>query len=98
MIEGRKVTMAGNATRPPMVRMSATKNGVQPRKTSCTGMSSRTPATTKQFSPMGGVIRQSSAIFTTRMPNQIAHISPDRPKALSAAETPSPPLSAITAG
>ena len=47
---------------------------------------------------MGGVIRQNSAIFTTRMPNQIAHIGPDMPKALSAAETNSPPLSAITAG
>ena len=74
------------------------KKGVTPRKTSCTLMSSRTPATTKQLRPIGGVIRQSSAILTTRMPNQIAHIGPDMPKAASAAETPMPPLSAITAG
>ena len=52
-----------------------------PRKTSCSGMASdsppgprssrATPATTKQFRPMGGVMRQISAIFTTTMPNQM---------------------------
>ena len=47
---------------------------------------------------MGGVIRQNSAILTTRMPNQIAHIVPLMPKALSAAVTNSPPFRAITAG
>ena len=61
-------------------------------------MSSRTPATTKQFNPMGGVIKQNSAIFTTKIPNQIAHISPDIPKALSDACTSSPPFNAMTAG
>ena len=33
-------------------------------------MSGLTPATTKQFNPIGGVIRQSSAILTTIIPNQ----------------------------
>ena len=47
---------------------------------------------------MGGVIRQNSAIFTTRIPNQIAHMVPDMPKVESAAETISPPFSAMTAG
>ena len=74
------------------------KNGVTPLNTSCTERSGRTPATTKQLSPMGGVIRQNSAILTTKIPNQIAHIVPDMPKALSAAATVSPPLSAMTAG
>ncbi|NCO21536.1 MAG: GNAT family N-acetyltransferase [Rhodobacterales bacterium] len=97
-IDGNHNTMAGNATRPAMVNASATKKGATPLNTSCTLMSSRTPATTKQFNPIGGVIRQNSAILTTRMPNQMAHIGPDMPKALSAAETFSPPFKAITAG
>ena len=45
-----------------------------------------------------GVIKQNSAIFTTNIPNQIAHIGPDIPNALSAALTYSPPFRAIIAG
>ncbi len=82
-----------------MVIASATKKGVTPRNTSCTEMSSRTPATTKQLSPIGGVIRQNSAIFTTRIPNQIAHIGPAHAEGrLVGGRTSSPPFSAITAG
>lgn len=96
--DGSHSTIPGNATNPALVSASATKNGVTPLNTSCTEMSSRTPATTKQFNLMGGVIRQNSAILTTRIPNQMAHIGPDMPKALSSAATPMPPFSAITAG
>ena len=46
--------MAGKKSRPAMVRASATKKGAAPLKTSCTESSGRTPATTKQFSPIGG--------------------------------------------
>ena len=63
--------MLGNAIKTPTVITSATKNGAQPLNTSCTGISGRTPLTTKQFKPIGGVIRQSSAILTTIIPNQI---------------------------
>jgi len=55
-----------------MVKASAKKKGEAPRKTSWTDISGRTLATTKQLRPIGGVIKQSSAIFTTMMPNQMA--------------------------
>ena len=60
----------GNNTRPKIVKISAMKNNVTPLKTSVTGISFLTPATTKQFKPIGGVIRQTSAILTTIIPNQ----------------------------
>ena len=63
--------MLGNAIKTPTVNTSATKNGAQPLNTSCTGISGLTPLTTKQLSPMGGVIKHSSAILTTMIPNQI---------------------------
>ena len=69
------------------VSTSAIKKGVTPRNTSCTLHSFLTPATTKQFSPIGGVIRQSSAILTTIIPNQIEHPTPERPNAESAGST-----------
>ena len=53
----------GNANNPPIVKTSATKNGPHPRKTSCKGISGLTPDTTKQFNPIGGVIRHNSAIL-----------------------------------
>ena len=62
--------MPGKATSTPTVMMSATKNGQMPLKTSSSGISGRTPLTTKQLRPMGGVTRQTSTIFTMMMPNQ----------------------------
>jgi TRAP-type C4-dicarboxylate transport system permease large subunit len=56
---------------PPIGLNCFVVNGAQPLKTSCTGISGRTPLTTKQFKPIGGVIRQSSAILTTIIPNQM---------------------------
>ena len=50
--------------------MSAIKKSVTPLNTSVTGISFLTPATTKQFNPMGGVIRQTYAILTTIIQNQ----------------------------
>ncbi len=63
--------ISGKAMNRPTVATSATKNGQMPLNISCRGMSGLTPATTKQFSPIGGVMRQISHIFTTMMPNQI---------------------------
>ena len=54
----------GNNTRPKIVKISAMKNNVTPLNTSVTGMSFLTPATTKQFKPIGGVIKHTSAILT----------------------------------
>ena len=96
--DGNQSTIPGKVIKTAMVNASAIKNGVTPLKTSCTLRSSLTPATTKQFNPIGGVIKQNSAIFTTSIPNQMAHIVPDMPNALSAADTVSPPFNAITAG
>ena len=66
---GSQVIIAGNIIRTRIVKISAIKNIVTPLNTSVTGMSFLTPATTKQLRPIGGVIRQTSAIFTTIMPN-----------------------------
>ncbi len=63
--------MPGNATKSATVSTSQTKNHQMPLKIELSGMSGLTPATTKQFSPIGGVISQISTIFTTMMPNQI---------------------------
>lgn len=68
---GSQVIIVGNNTNAIIVKMSAIKKRVTPLKTSVTGMSFLTPATTKQFNPIGGVIRQTSAIFTTIIPNHI---------------------------
>ena len=54
-----------------MVRQSATTNGQTPANTVDSGMSGRTPLTTKQLSPTGGVTRPISTILTMMMPNQI---------------------------
>mgnify|MGYP003326991423 CR=1 FL=1 len=51
------------------IEISAIKKSVTPLNTSVTGISFLTPATTKQFNPIGGVIRQTSAILTTIIPN-----------------------------
>ena len=59
----------GNIIKTRIVKISAIKNKVTPLNTSVTGMSFLTPATTKQLSPIGGVMRHTSAIFTTIMPN-----------------------------
>ena len=64
----KHVITCGNNTRPKIVKISAMKNNVTPLKTSVTGISFLTPATTKQFKPIGGVIRQTSAILTTIIP------------------------------
>ena len=55
---GSQVITDGNNTNAIIVNISATKNRVTPLKTSVTGISFLTPATTKQFKPIGGVIRQ----------------------------------------
>ena len=47
----------GNIIKTRIVKISAIKNKVTPLNTSVTGMSFLTPATTKQLSPIGGVIR-----------------------------------------
>ena len=52
-----------------VVKISAIKNIVTPLNTSVTGISFLTPATTKQLRPIGGVIRHTSAILTTIIPN-----------------------------
>ena len=66
---GSHVITCGNNTRPNIVKISAMKNNVTPLNTSVTGISFLTPATTKQFNPIGGVIRHTSAILTTIIPN-----------------------------
>jgi len=71
MRSGNQVMVSGQARKIPSVITSVMKNGPMPLKTSDRGISGRTPATTQQFSPMGGVIRQTSDILTTMMPNQI---------------------------
>ena len=78
--------------------MSAIKNNVTPLNTSVTGISFLTPATTKQFKPIGGVIRQTSAILTTIIPNQILTWLKVMPKALCSAVTSGPPFRRIIAG
>ena len=78
--------------------MSAIKNKVTPLNTSVTGISFLTPATTKQFKPIGGVIRQTSAILTTIIPNQTLTWLNVIPNGLSAAVTSGPPFNNITAG
>ncbi len=98
MMPGSQRTIPGKAINTPIVIISAKKNGVTPRNTSCTDNSGRTPATTKQFKPMGGVIKQNSAIVTTMIPNHMAHPTADTPKAESRAVTSGPPFRAITAG
>ena len=68
---GSQVMTSGQIRNTATVRKSATTKGPTPRNTVETGISGLTADTTKQFSPMGGVTRQTSAIFTTMMPNQI---------------------------
>ena len=49
--------------------MSATQNGVTPRKTVPVETSGTTPLSTKTLSPTGGVMRLISVTTTTMMPN-----------------------------
>jgi len=74
------------------------KKSVTPLKTSVTGMSFLTPATTKQFKPIGGVIKQTSAILTTIIPNQMLTWLKVIPNALCSAVTSGPPFNKIIAG
>ena len=98
IIVGSQVMICGNITSAAMVSTSATKNSATPRNTSDSGMLGCTPLTTKQFSPIGGVIRQTSTILTAMMPNQIEASVWVMPKGEVSAVAYSPPFSAITAG
>ena len=58
IMRGTQRMISGKARNRPTVTTSARKNGMMPRNTVVSGMSGRTPFTTKQLSPIGGVIRQ----------------------------------------
>ena len=71
---------------------------VTPLNTSVTGISFLTPATTKQLRPIGGVIRHTSAILTTIIPNHTLTWLNVIPKGLWSAVTSGPPFKRIIAG
>src|SRR3546814_9059975 len=77
MVEGSHKMICGNATNSAMMRICANTCGITPKKISDSGRPVYR-ATTKAFSPTGGVTMPTSAVTITMTPNQTGSKPSDR--------------------